>query len=154
VERIGNDLRNVLRGAGVPDAGQLAAVTQAWAAAVGPAVARSAWPQRISRDGTLHVATTSSTWAQELSLLQDDVLATLGTALGDDAPTTIRFAVGLVPEPPADESNPPRPPSIPEAGELARAAELVAVIDDLELREAVRRAVAASLAYQRTDTSV
>jgi hypothetical protein len=117
-------------------------------------VARSAWPQRISRDGTLHVATTSSTWAQELSLLQDEVLAKLAAALGGDSPTTIRFAVGLVPEPPADESHPPRPPSIPDAGELERAADLAAVIDDLELREAVRRAVAASLAYRRNDTSV
>ena len=154
MERIGNDLRDALRGAGVPDAGQLAAVTDAWPAAVGPAVSRSAWPQRISRDGVLHVATISSTWAQELTLLQEEVVAKLVAALGDEAPPTIRFAVGLVPEPPAVESEGPRPPLVPDEQELAEASALAAPIADLELREAVRRAVAASLAAQRSDTSV
>lgn len=154
MERIGNDLRDALRGVGVPDAGQLAAVTDAWPAAVGAAIARAAWPQRISRDGVLHVATTSSTWAHELTLLQEEIVAKLEAALGDEAPPSLRFAVGLVPEPPAPESMGPREPLVPDAGELAQAAELAAAIGDLELREAVRQAVAASLASQRSDTSV
>ncbi len=149
MERLGHDLRHALRGAGVPDAGQLAAVTRVWEKAVGPAVARAAWPQRIARDGTLHVATTSATWANELSLLQEEVVAKLAAELGDDAPSTLRFAVGLIPEPAADESAPARPPLVPEPAEVERAAELAAAIDDPELREAVRKAAAASLAAHR-----
>jgi hypothetical protein len=149
MERLGNDLRHVLRGAGVPDAGQLAAVARVWEEAVGPAVARSAWPQRIARDGTLHVATISATWANELSLLQDEVGAKLVAALGDDAPATLRFAVGLVPEPPADESKPAPTPPIPEPADVELATEIASAIDDPELRDAVRRAAAASLASRR-----
>jgi hypothetical protein len=149
MERLGNNLRHVLRGAGVPDAGQLAAVGRVWEAAVGPAVARAAWPQRIARDGTLHVATISATWANELSLLQEEVAAKLAAALGDDAPTTLRFAVGLVPEPPADESKPPPAPLVPGPAEVELATELASAIDDPELRDAVRRAAAASLASHR-----
>lgn len=154
MERLGDDLRHVLRGVGVQDVGQLAAVTSAWPEAVGPAVARAAWPQRIARDGTLHVATTSATWAQELSLLQEEVQAKLNAALGDDAPTSLRFAVGLVPEPAADEIRPARPPLIPAPDELAHAAEIAAVIDDPNLREAVSRAAAASLAFHRADPTI
>lgn len=150
MERLGNNLRHVLRGAGVPDAGQLAAVARVWEEAVGPAVARAAWPQRIARDGTLHVATISATWANELLLLQEEVAAKLAAALGDDAPATLRFAVGLVPEPPADESKPPPAPLVPEPAEVALATKLASAIDDPELREAVRRAAAASLASHRS----
>ena len=65
MERIGDDVRGALKRVGVPDAGALAAVTRAWPAAVGPAIARSAWPRRIGRDGTLHVAVESAVWAPE-----------------------------------------------------------------------------------------
>ena len=59
------------------------------------------WPQRIARDGTLLVAAVSSTWAFELGLLADDILAKLAAAIGEGAPTAIRFAPGPVPAPPA-----------------------------------------------------
>jgi hypothetical protein len=52
MERLGDDVRGALRGVGVPDAGALARVTTAWPTAVGPAIARAAWPLRITRDGT------------------------------------------------------------------------------------------------------
>jgi predicted nucleic acid-binding Zn ribbon protein len=154
MERIGNDLRHVLRGAGVPDAGQLAAVTRVWEKAVGPAVARAAWPQRIARDGTLLVATISATWANELSLLREEVAAKLTAALGDEAPSSLRFAVGLVPEPPADESKPRPAPLVPGPEDVESARRIAAAISDPELREAVRRAAAASLAFHRSDPSV
>lgn len=149
MERLDNNLRHVLRGAGVPDAGQLAAVARVWEEAVGPAVARAAWPQRIARDGTLHVATVSAAWANELSLLQAEVATKLAAALGDDAPTTLRFAVGLVPEPPADESKPALTPPIPGPADVELATEIASAIEDPELRDAVRRAAAASLASRR-----
>ena len=65
-----------------------------WPAPVGDAIARAAWPPRISRDGTLLVATRSSTWAFELGLLADEILAKLVADVGPGAPPGIRFAPG------------------------------------------------------------
>ena len=53
MERLDGSVRRALRSSGVPDAGLLAEVTRAWPAAVGAAIARAAWPQRLGRDGTL-----------------------------------------------------------------------------------------------------
>ena len=36
------------------------------------AIARNAWPLRIGRDGTLHVAAASATWAFELDRMSAD----------------------------------------------------------------------------------
>ena len=143
-------MRGALRDAGVPDAGELAAVTNCWPAAVGDAIARQAWPQRISRDGTLHVATSSSAWAFELGLLGDEILRKLAAATGRSAPTAIRFAPGPVPAPPAPVMQPSAPVEIdPDA--RRRADELTARIEDEELRETIARAAAASLSRRRSD---
>ncbi len=101
MERLDGSVRGALRGAGVPDAGALAEVTRVWAAAVGDAIARAAWPQRIARDGTLLVATSSSAWAFELGLLADEILQKLALAVGKGAPAAIKFAPGPIPAPPA-----------------------------------------------------
>jgi hypothetical protein len=150
MERLDGSVRQALRGAGVPDAGALAAVTRAWPDAVGPGIARAAWPQRIGRDGTLHVTTVSSTWAFELQRMEEEIRAKLTAAVGDAAPPALRFATGPVPSPGADGSDAPTA-AAPTPAEEAEAAGLTAAIADPELRDAVRRAAAASLARDRAD---
>jgi hypothetical protein len=153
MERLDGSVRRALRGAGVPDAGVLAAVTRAWPEAVGPAIARAAWPQRVARDGTLHITAESSTWAFELGRLEEEIRAKLRPELGDATPPALRFAPGPVPSPGADDDDPqPVPPPTPE--DDARAALLTAEIDDPTLREAVRRAAAASLSAARDGRAV
>ena len=153
MERLDGTVRRALRGAGVPDAGVLAAVTRAWPEAVGPAIARAAWPQRVARDGTLHITAESSTWAFELGRLEEEIRAKLRPELGDATPPALRFAPGPVPSPGADDDDPqPVPPPTPE--DDARAALLTAEIDDPVLREAVRRAAAASLSAARDGRAV
>jgi hypothetical protein len=151
MERLDGTVRGALRGAGVPDAGALAEVTSAWPAAVGDAIARAAWPQRIARDGTLLVATTSSAWAFELGLLGDEILAKLAAAVGEGAPVTVKFAPGPVPSPPAPLA--PAVSAAPTVDEESRrlAEELTAGIDDEELRQTIARAAAASLARAASD---
>ena len=153
MERLDGSVRRVLRGAGVPDAGVLAQVTRAWPEAVGPAIARAAWPQRIGRDGTLHVTTVSATWAFELGRMAEEIDAKLRPALGDATPTALRFAPGPVPSEGAVEAPAPDAP-VPSPAEEDEATSLSASIDDPDLREAVRRAVAASLAATRADRGV
>jgi len=153
MERLDGSVRRALRSSGVPDAGVLAEVTRAWPDAVGPAIARSAWPQRLARDGTLHVTTVSSTWAFELGRMEAEIRAKLAVSLGEATPPALRFAPGPVPSPGAvEEQRPPAPSPTPE--EVAKAASLAAGIEDPALREAVRRAAAASLARDRGDRSV
>jgi len=146
MERLDGALRGALRSAGVPDAGALAEVTQAWPAAVGDAIARAAWPQRIARDGTLLVATTSSAWAFELGLLADEILRKLAVAVPASAPTAVKFAAGPIPAAPA--ALPAVAATPPSADEETRrlAEQLTAGMDDEELRTTIARAAAASLA--------
>ena len=148
MERLDGSLRGALKDAGVPDVGALADVTRAWPAAVGDAIARAAWPSRIARDGTLHVAASSASWAFELGLLADEILAKLVAAVGEGCPTAIRFTPGPVPAPPAPEASPgtaAAPPS-PDEETLLLAAELTSSMSDEELRTTIARAAAASLA--------
>jgi hypothetical protein len=153
MERLDGSLRRALSSAGVPDAGVLAEATRAWPDAVGPGIARAAWPQRLARDGTLHVTTTSATWAFELGRMEAELLAKLRPVLGDDTPPALRFAPGPVPAPGPEAAGPPTRLE-PTAAEVAEAASLSASVEDPELREAVRAAVAASLAAARHDRGV
>ena len=154
MERIGGEIDRELARSGSRDAIPLAAITAAWPAAVGAAVARQAWPLRLGRDGTLHVAVASSTWAHELDLLQDAILDGLPARHADATPPAVRFAVGPIPQPPtsiedaATENDPPI--SVPPEVESAAAA-AASEIDDPELRELVARAARASLVKARSD---
>jgi predicted nucleic acid-binding Zn ribbon protein len=155
MDRIGNDLRRSLAATGVTNVGQLAELTEAWPTAVGAAIARAAWPQRVTRDGTLLVATVSSAWANELTLLAEEILAKVAAVAGPATPTGLRFAVGPVPSPAADpEALAPRPAVSPDAAELEVAGDVSSAIEDPELRKMVQKAIAASLASRRSDTRV
>jgi hypothetical protein len=152
MERLGQSARRLLAASGVPDPGPLSAIADVWPATVGDAIARVAWPKRYARDGTLHVSTTSSTWAFELSRLAPEILGRLSTALGEAAPTSLSFATGPVPEPAAElgHAEPPPGPEI-SAGDRERGEQIAAGIADPELRDLVARAASASLATARDD---
>ena len=147
MERLEQTMRGALSAAGVPDAGALADVTRAWPNAVGDEIARAAWPSRIARDGTLLVTTSSATWAFELGLLAGEILAKLGAAVGESAPTALRFSPGAVPSPPAPvpAASPPPVPAV-DAETRRLAEELTGGMTDADLRETIARAAAASLA--------
>ena len=151
MERIGREVERELARGGSRDAIPLAALTAAWPEVVGDAIARQAWPLRIARDGTLHIATSSATWANELGFLADEIVERLRARLGPDAPSRLRCAVGPVPESAADEPEPfvGPPPEVPaEIG--AEADSAASAIDDPELRELVARAARASLLKARS----
>jgi hypothetical protein len=153
MERIGDSVgRELARGGG--DAGAaLVEITSVWPHAVGEAVSRQAWPLRMGRDGTLHVATASSTWAFELDRLSPEIQERLAALAGDSAPAKLRFRVGPVPEPAAPrEASNELPSELPETTPetISEAAELAAGIEDPELRQIVARAARASLSRARS----
>lgn len=150
MERVGKTLAGELERLG-PQAGA-GPLLDAWPDSVGAGIAAHAWPARLARDGTLHVATSSSVWAFELTQLAPTLLARLQERLGDGAPARLRFAAGRVPEPgPATPPEDAPVPLSPGAAEVAQAQRLAERIDDDELRSIVARAAAASLARGGSD---
>ena len=129
-----------------PQAG-IAELVEAWPAAVGETIARSAWPARVARDGTLHVNTADSVWAFELTSRAAEIAKRLGVE-------RIRFAPGRLPESvePGSEEADSRPPE-PSEGLRQEGARLAAGIEDENLRKIVARAAAASLAKGLSDRS-
>jgi len=153
LEPIGSAVRREL--GRFPAAAGMTAIVSAWPGVVGDAVARNAWPARLARDGTLHVATSSSAWAFELTQLRTEVLPRLQASVAGEASlTALRFAPGHLPEQAAEaaELAPERPPPPgPEA--RARAERIAADVGDETLRNLLQRAAAAALSRPRDDRS-
>lgn len=152
MDRLGESLDRELRRFG--QSGSIPAIVAAWPEAVGEEVARNAWPARVSRDGTLHVSTSSSAWAFELTQLATVVLEQLTAELDESPPKGIRFAPGHLPEPPAEA--PAATPAVrpaPAPERVAEAEELASAIADEELRVKVARAAALGLQAARDDRS-
>lgn len=118
-----------------------------WEAAVGSRIAARARPVRIDR-GVLVVRTATSTWAQELALLSEPILAQL-RARGVQV-ESLRFRVGHVdaPErPPLRDEVRTSPPDAPLPAEVQAQ---LAHIADPELRDAIAHAAAKNLGWQLT----
>lgn len=119
-----------------------------WEAAVGTRIAARARPVKLER-GVLYVRASSSTWAQELSLLGDTIAEQLrarGVAV-----QSLRFRVGKVEpieRPPWREDVRAEPPEAPLPPEVRR--ELGRVLDP-ELRNAIARAAAKNLGWQAAE---
>lgn len=148
MDHVGGDVARELRRFG-PASG-MAPVVEAWPSAVGPEIARNAWPARLARDGTLHIHTQDSIWAFELTTRAEEIRSRLGKA----APRKMSFAPGPLPEPPIEslEQVRERPPE-PTAEHVAKAESLTRVIRDEELRKVVAKAAAASLSRDDNDRS-
>jgi hypothetical protein len=129
----------------------LAPIVEVWPDAVGPEIARNAWPARLGRDGSLRVHTSDSVWAFELAVRADEIRERLGGL----APTRLVFAPGPLPEhSPAPVAEPGRPRVEPSAEHRARAASLVRGIRDDELRKIVAKTIAVSFAAADSGRSV
>jgi hypothetical protein len=112
-------------------------VVARWPEAVGPSIARNAWPARIARDGTLHVSTADSVWAFELGHNAAEIASRIGV-------TSIRFAPGPLPRHEPEATTPP--PVQPTAEHEREAATLAAPIEHDEVRRTVQKAVLFGLA--------
>jgi hypothetical protein len=148
MERVGERVARELRRFG-PASG-MAPVVEGWVAAVGPEIARNAWPARLARDGTLHIHTQDSIWAFELTSRAEEIRGRLGA----NAPRRLAFAAGPLPElsdDPLEAVREAPPPPSPE--HVAKAESLTREIRDEELRRVVAKAAAASLSRSVNDRS-
>jgi hypothetical protein len=142
MDPLGSEIRAELRRFG-PQAG-MAELVERWPGVVGAAIARNAWPARISRDGTVQVHTADSVWAFELGQRAGEMAERLRAA-GCEVPR-LRFAPGPLPTP-DDEAAPAPFEATPQDEERARA--IASRISDEKLRESVQKAVSLGLARGR-----
>ena len=142
MDPLGSEIRSELARFG-PQAG-MAELVDRWPAAVGAAIAQNALPARISKDGTVHIATNDSVWAFELGQRAGEIAAVLGVP-------KVRFAPGPLPEPDLVPQESPLEVTAEEA-ELAQA--IASAISDEKLRESVQKAVSFSLARGRSSTQI
>jgi hypothetical protein len=120
----------------------MAPLVDAWPGAVGPEIARNAWPARLARDGTLHVHTVDSIWAFELTNRAEEICA----RLGEHAPRRLAFAPGPVPEPLEAPLETTRKAGVePGPEHVAKADSIARVIRDEELRRVIAKTIAFSL---------
>ena len=147
MEPLGDELKRELGRFG-PQGGIGDAVA-AWPAAVGPEIARNAWPARFQRDGTLVIHARDAVWAFELTQRAAEISPRLPSS------PPLKFVPGAVPEPSvaAPESPSPEPPHA-TSEQAAQADRWAAGIEDEELRELVAGAARASLARAANDRSV
>ncbi len=146
MEPLGDDIRRELGRFGPQ--GAIGETVAAWRDAVGVEIARSAWPARFQRDGTLIVHARDSVWAFELTQRAGEIAKRL------DGVGAIKFVPGPLPEP--DVGVPQATPQgspLPTPDQVQRAASWAAEIDDEDLRKVVQKAAEASLANAPNDRS-
>jgi hypothetical protein len=120
-------------------------VVAAWPDAVGAEIARNAWPARFQRDGTLIVHTKDAIWGFELGHRAAEIAERL------PGRPPLKFVPGPLPEPAPPAETPAAEAPAATLEERRQAADWAAAIDDPELREAVAKAAAASLARRPDD---
>ena len=114
---------------------------EAWEAAVGPEIARNAWPARFQRDGTLIVHTRDSIWGFELQSRAPEIRERL------PGKPALKFVPGPLPEPGSEPTQAaPQGPPPATLEQRAQAAEWAAAIEDEGLRKVVEKAARSSLA--------
>jgi hypothetical protein len=120
-------------------------VVAAWPEAVGGEIARNAWPARFQRDGTLIVHTKDAIWGFELGHRAAEIAERL------PGRPPLKFVPGPLPEPAPPAETPAAEVPAATLAERRQAADWAAAIDDPELRKAVAKAAAASLARRPDD---
>jgi len=145
MEPVGEGIREELHRLGIDSS---AGVDQndAWLAAVGPELARNAWPARTQADGTLIVHVRDAIWGFELSQQAPEIAARL------PGNPRLKFVPGPLPEE-APEESPAAPPE-PTPDQVREAEEMTAAIDDRDLRESVAKVIKAALVRPRDDRSI
>ncbi len=145
MEPVGEGIREELRRLGA-DSSTAPDQNDAWLAAVGPEIARNAWPARTQADGTLVVHVRDAIWGFELSQQAREIAARLPGS------PRLRFVPGPLPEETPEE--PPAAPPAPTAEQVREAEEMTAAIADRDLRESVAKVIKTALVRPPHDRSI
>jgi len=144
MEPLGDEIRAEMHRMGA-DSG-VGDVGAAWLAAVGPEIARNAWPARTQADGTLVVHVRDAIWGFELTQQAVEISSRLPGC------PRLRFVPGELPDPAPDPA--PSPPAEATPEQAREAAALASGIQDQNLRESVAKVIKAALVRASDDRSV
>lgn len=106
--RVGDILPQALEGWGLQRGVVELRVRRTWERAVGPEVARRAWPESF-RNGRLTVRASDAIWLHHISMMRPKIREVLNRALGEPLITAIFCRLG---SPPRVLSRPPRPTAV------------------------------------------
>jgi len=145
MEPVGEGIRDELRRLGA-DSSAAPDQNDAWLAAVGPDIARNAWPARTQADGTLVVHVRDAIWGFELSQQAPQIAARLPGS------PRLRFVPGPLPDEEPDTPAVASPGPTPE--HVREAEEMTASIADRDLRESVAKVIQLALARPPHDRPI
>jgi hypothetical protein len=153
LEPLGLVIRKVAKREGIPLQAADLRLLAFWDRAVGPQVAAQTYPQDIRR-GILQVRVSSSVWMHQLQFLKEDILRKLRDVMGSDEVKGLRFSIGEIPRPAAAPKReaPPREilgTSLLKARDRRLIDESLAVVEDPELRELLKRVMTKDLRRRR-----
>lgn len=92
-EAVGSLVGRVLEDLGAGEVAQVMRIAQRWQEALGEEIASHCRPTAL-RGSVLETTADSSAWCQQLQLRKPEILASLRSALGDDAPSDLWLRVG------------------------------------------------------------
>lgn len=152
LQPVGGALQQLLRQLGLERQFRTYDALAHWSDIVGKQIAQVARPLRLDAD-TLWVAVKSHAWAQELNFQKRTILQRLNERAGEERFKEIRFVVRAnLPHAPEQASESAQlPVSLPNLSdaETRRIEAMASGITDPALRDALMRAQAATLRYQK-----
>ena len=94
IEDIGSIIGSVVDRMGINSKLSTSSIFNHWPEIVGGEIAKKSRPRKLA-DMTLHVSVTSSTWANELSLMSEDLIDKINAFAGQEVVKKIRFRADL-----------------------------------------------------------
>ena len=94
IEDIGSIIGSVVDKMGINRKLNTSNIFNHWEQIVGKEVARKSKPRKLV-SMTLHISVTSSTWANELSLMSEELMKKINSFSGDEVVKKVRFKAGL-----------------------------------------------------------
>ena len=94
MESIGNILKNFIARANIEEKIAISSIFNHWQEIVGKEISKRSKPEKLSK-GVLFVSVTTSTWANELSLMSVNLLGKINSHIGKSVVKEIRFRIEL-----------------------------------------------------------
>jgi hypothetical protein len=150
-ESLGNILQKILKKMDVSLNRTDRRIVDLWRNAVGPQIAARTIPETFKR-GSLHVLVSSTSWLHQLQFLKEEILLKLNELSGKDEFRRLQFSIGEFPEQSAvDSAAKPADTAVQELclRDRQMIVESLAVINDPELREAIRKTMVTEISRRR-----
>ncbi len=94
IEDIGSIIGSVVHRMGINSKLNTSSIFNHWQEIVGKEIAERSRPRKLV-SMTLHISVVSSTWANELSLMSDDLIGRINAFAGEEVVKKVRFRADL-----------------------------------------------------------